>query len=63
SAEPSIARDALHRMMHLLSWADGTHDLIDIAEERPCDALSLLPIIESCMSAGLLEIVAPESQV
>lgn len=55
SAEPAMAREELHRMMHLLSWADGTRDLLEIAEERPCDALALEPALRACMHAGLLE--------
>ncbi len=54
SINPVFDRDATHRLLHFLSFADGKMDLIDIAEWRKDSALKYEKIIADCRSAGLI---------
>ncbi|WP_350585734.1 DUF4910 domain-containing protein [Pseudoalteromonas sp. RB2-MNA-CIBAN-0110] len=45
----------VRRMTNFLAYADGTRDLIDIAEKINESALSLIPIVEVLTSNGLVE--------
>ena len=54
SVNPVDAREFIHRRMHLLSFADGETDLIDIAEKRPCSVFDLEEHVAVLKEAGLL---------
>ncbi|WP_462168598.1 DUF4910 domain-containing protein [Pseudoalteromonas lipolytica] len=45
----------VRRMTNFLAYADGTKDLIDIAEKIGESALSLIPIIEKLLASNLIE--------
>ena len=45
----------VRRMTNFLAYADGTKDLIDIAEKINESALNLIPIVEVLTSNGLVE--------
>ena len=48
----------VRRMTNFLAYADGTRDLIDIAEKINESALSLIPIVNVLISNGLVERVS-----
>jgi aminopeptidase-like protein len=48
-------RKYTHRLMHLLSFADGKHDLIHIAELRNESVFKYIPLIEACLEKHLIE--------
>ncbi|MDX1907974.1 MAG: DUF4910 domain-containing protein [Bacteroidia bacterium] len=48
-------REDITRILHLLSFADGTRDLIEIADWRGDAALDYAGVIESLTSHGLLQ--------
>jgi aminopeptidase-like protein len=54
AASPDIQRAAVHRMMHLLSYCDGQHDLLSIADKRNEGIWLYKQPVENCMQAGLL---------
>jgi aminopeptidase-like protein len=54
SVDPLFNREELHRMLHFLSFADGEHDLIQIAELRNESALLYAGIIDNCRQADLI---------
>ena len=54
SVNPADAREMVHRRMHLLSFADGEHDLIDIADRRPCSVFDLEEHVAVLKKSGLL---------
>lgn len=54
SFNPDQAREDVHNLLHLLAFADGSHDLIEIAEVRDRSALVFAKHIESCRQKGLL---------
>lgn len=54
SVNPTDARDKIHNRMHLLSFADGNTDLIDIAELRNCDISLFSEDIRILESEGIL---------
>lgn len=54
SINPVFDRDATHRLLHFLSFADGEMDLIEIADRRNDDALMYENIIRDCRKAGLI---------
>lgn len=56
SVDPVFNRSELHRLLHFLSFTDGTKDLVDIAEWRKESALLYLDIIGKCTKAGLVAI-------
>ena len=43
------------RMMHILAYCDGEHDVIDIAEIIDCSAWELLPLFFKLEESGLLQ--------
>jgi len=43
-------------MMNLLTWSDGQHSLLDIAEECDCPIWLLYPLVDTLREHGLLEI-------
>jgi aminopeptidase-like protein len=49
----STARD----LKNLLAYADGTRDLIELADVIGADAVHCLPIVETLKQAGLLEVL------
>lgn len=55
SINPDDARDELHNRLHLLSFADGKTDLIEIANRRGTSALNFAQAIAECSEAGILE--------
>ncbi|NNE56075.1 MAG: DUF4910 domain-containing protein, partial [Flavobacteriales bacterium] len=55
SIKPGDAREALHNMLHLLSFSDGDHDLIEIADERPAFAEKFYEHVDKCLEAGVLK--------
>jgi aminopeptidase-like protein len=54
SINPDFAREELHRLLHFLSFADGTRDLIDIAEWRDSSVLDYANIVHNCLSKNLI---------
>lgn len=54
SVDPIYNRSELHRLLHFLSFADGSHDLIAIAEWRKECALRYGDVISNCRQAGLI---------
>lgn len=55
SVNPDDARDQLHRLLHLLTWADGQHDLVSIAEKRGESFLLYQEALAACIDKGLIE--------
>ncbi|MFN9801999.1 MAG: DUF4910 domain-containing protein, partial [Bacteroidota bacterium] len=55
SASPEDAREALHRMLHLLNFADGATDLLETAERRNESLFLYESAIQACRRAGLIE--------
>lgn len=57
---PSVSTKDTHsivrNMMNLIAYADGTNDLIDIAEIINVNALDLRPILENMLKHGLLRV-------
>lgn len=47
--------EQLSMMLHLLTWVDGTKDLVEIAERFGKNALSFEPVIQQLNEAGLLK--------
>jgi aminopeptidase-like protein len=57
SIEPNDKRrQDIDRMFHLISWSDGNHDLIQIAEKRNESLFQFLPILEKLIEEKLIEI-------
>lgn len=54
SASPDINREQVHNLMHLLSYSDGEHDLIEVAELRNRSAFNFEDLIRQCQSKGIL---------
>jgi aminopeptidase-like protein len=54
SVNPDQAREDVHNLLHLLAFADGGHDLIEIAEQRDRSVLVFERHIEACKRNGLL---------
>ncbi len=54
SVNPTESRDLIHNRMHLLSYADGKHTLIEIADLKSISIMDLLPHIKPLMEAGIL---------
>lgn len=55
SASPDIQRAAVHRMMHLLSFADGEHDLLTIAERRNEGIWEYETAVNNCLKARIIK--------
>ena len=55
SASPEDTREALHRMLHLLNFADGATDLLETAERRNESLFLYESAIQACRRAGLIE--------
>jgi aminopeptidase-like protein len=57
SIEPNDKRrQDIDRMFHLISWSDGQHELIEIAEKRKESILYYLPILKKLIDEKLLSI-------
>jgi aminopeptidase-like protein len=54
SVDPLFNREETHRLLHFLSFADGTKDLLDIAEWRKESALLYDDIVQKCTAANLI---------
>ncbi|MFM7814170.1 MAG: DUF4910 domain-containing protein [Flavobacteriales bacterium] len=54
SVDPLFNREETHRLLHFLSFADGEHDLIDIANLRNESALRYASIIRDCQNVNLI---------
>lgn len=52
-------QDKVKTMMNFLGFADGTHDLMGIADRIDVPAWELIPIAQRMAEAGLVEIVTP----
>jgi aminopeptidase-like protein len=48
----------ISRMMAILTYGDGQHDLITVAEKMNCFVLELLPLFSRLQAAGLVESVS-----
>jgi aminopeptidase-like protein len=46
----------LNRVMTVLNYSDGEHDMIDIAERCGCKLQDLAPVIRCLEENGLLEL-------
>ena len=55
ATSPDIQRAAVHRMMHLLSFADGEHDLLSIAERRNEGIWEYETAVANCLKAGIIK--------
>lgn len=47
------------RMMHILAYCDGKHDVIDIADIMACPAWELIPLFAKLLDADLIEEIKP----
>ncbi len=57
SIEPNDKRrQDIDRMFHVISWADGHHDLIQIAEKRNESLFQFLPVLAKLIEEKLIEI-------
>jgi aminopeptidase-like protein len=58
---PTISRKGSSRaaldLKNVLAYADGTRDLIDLADDIETSAVSCLPLIDRLKQAGLLEVI------
>jgi len=54
SVNPTEARDKIHNRMHLLTYADGEHDLLSIAELKGISIFDLEEHVKPLMEAGVL---------
>lgn len=54
AVNPDDQRDKLHRLLHLLSWADGTRDLEEIAARRGESILDFEEAVNDCRAHGLI---------
>lgn len=54
SINPDDAREQLHNLLHLLSFADGRHDMIDIAEKRNRCVLDFAEPLAACRQKDLI---------
>lgn len=54
SINPDFQREAVHNLMHFLSYADGEHDLIEIAEMRDKSIFAFSDIVQLCREKGLI---------
>ena len=48
------SRDFLNKLLSLLNYADGKHDLFDIANKLQCEVSDLYPIIDRLEQEDLL---------
>ncbi|MES2680982.1 MAG: DUF4910 domain-containing protein [Bacteroidota bacterium] len=55
SVNPLDSREAVHNRMHLLSYADGEHDLIDIAELKGAAVTKFSGDVEVLLKMGVLK--------
>ena len=55
SFNPIEARDMIHNRMHLLTYADGNHTLLDIAELKNISVFDLEQHIKPLLEAGILK--------
>lgn len=49
------ARTILDRLLMTLSYSDGTHDLMDIADKCGCSLADLYPVVQKLEAGGLLK--------
>lgn len=54
SVNPEESREAVHNRMHLLSYADGEHDLIEIAELKDRPVRVFVDDIQQLLDNGIL---------
>jgi aminopeptidase-like protein len=54
SVAPTDQRAALHRMMHLITWCDGSHDVLTIAEKRKESISEYKEILEKLEAQSVL---------
>lgn len=54
SVNPKVDRNLIHRRMHLLTYADGNHSLLDIAEKRNESIMLYENEVNQLRSGGLL---------
>lgn len=52
---PDYDRNYVHRLLHFLTYADGNHDLIEIAEKRNETVLNYKNIIKSCRENNVIQ--------
>ncbi len=56
SNSPDVNRKKIHDLMHLLSFSDGKHDLIEIAEKRNTSLFDFEEHIQHCVEKEILKI-------
>ena len=54
SINPDFQRESVHNLMHFLTYADGEHDMIGIAELRDRSIFDFADIIQLCREKGLI---------
>ncbi len=54
SINPDFQRESVHNLMHFLTYADGEHDMIEIAELRDRSIFDFADIIQLCREKGLI---------
>ena len=53
AVNPDDERKKVHQLLHLLTWADGEHDLLAIAEKRGESLLEYAPHVAACKAKDL----------
>lgn len=54
SISPDAQREHLHDLLHFISYADGEHDLISVADKRNKSALEFEQHLDACRDKGLI---------
>lgn len=55
-------REFLDRILYVLNYSDGRHDMLDIANKCHCSVLDLAPVIETLEAQGLLRLIERENR-
>jgi aminopeptidase-like protein len=53
----SDQRESIHQLMHFLNWADGEHDLLEIAEKKGVSMFQMAIHAKKCEQQQLVKIV------
>jgi aminopeptidase-like protein len=53
--DSSLRRIDIDRMLWILNYSDGSHDMMDIADKCECHVEDLRPLLEKLENAGLIK--------